>query len=148
MVNGGRSLSLSSHLHKPATSKNTNYLLNLSPISCVGAQHCCALIELFTAANILFVISRRVISTIQMEYALCKVILFLVEMPDGLGARHCRVPTLFISMAIEIISIIQMSYALCKVILFLVEMPNGLEGTAMPCLYVIYINGNRNYQLK
>jgi len=100
-------------------------------------------------ASTLFIsMAIEIISIIQMSYALCKVILFLVEMPDGLGARHCRVPTLFISMAIEIISIIQMSYALCKVILFLVEMPNGLEGTAMPCLYVIYINGNRNYQLK
>ncbi|MBD2725187.1 hypothetical protein H6G96_02305 [Nostoc sp. FACHB-892] len=29
-----------------------------------------------------------------MEYALCKTILFLVEMPDGFGARQCRAPTM------------------------------------------------------
>ncbi|MFN6538711.1 MAG: hypothetical protein RM021_020495 [Nostoc sp. EkiNYC01] len=40
--------------------------LKLPQISGVGAQQCCALIELFTAAKILFVISRRGISIIQM----------------------------------------------------------------------------------
>ncbi|MEH2012979.1 hypothetical protein [Nostoc sp.] len=40
--------------------------LKLPQISCVGAQQCCALIELFTAAKILFVIFRKGISIIQM----------------------------------------------------------------------------------